>query len=66
MDIETLMYCKHLWGEENKKTCALASLPNLTTYEQEVYQGLKKNQWQQSLRLEQEKIPYHYWINKLI
>lgn len=66
MDIETLLYCKHLWGEENKKTCPLASLPNLTTHEQEVYQGLKKNQWQQSLRLEQEKIPYQYWINKLI
>ncbi|MBF0266361.1 MAG: hypothetical protein HQL46_13935 [Gammaproteobacteria bacterium] len=65
MDKESLMFCRHLWGVEDKKPHPSQSLPGLNEREQEVYQGLKNNLWQQSLRLEQEKIPYDYWITKL-
>jgi len=66
MDEETLLFCKSQWGiEPVKKIHQADSLPYLNKAEQKVYQRLKNNYWQQNLRLEQEKIPFSYWRNKL-
>jgi hypothetical protein len=66
MDEETLLFCKSQWGQEPaSKTHQADFLPHLNSSEQKMYQQLKNNYWQQNLRLEQEKIPFSYWRNKL-
>lgn len=65
MDQETLFFCKEHWGKEDKKIHPAEKLPNLSEAEQKIYHALKNNTWQETLRLEQEKIPYDYWIERL-
>lgn len=66
MDEPALLHCKAQWGQEPAEKSHQADvLPFLTDTEQALYQKLKNDHWQASLRLEQEKIPFEYWKTKL-
>ena len=63
MDKATLMEHKNLWSEE--KTQVLHDLPLLTTAEQHVFNALRDNRFGKQVRLEQERIGFH-WITAAI
>jgi len=59
MDEATLLACKNVWGQEPvHKSHKAEWLANLNNMEQTLYNSLKQNTWQPSLRLEQERIPF--------
>ncbi|MDD5242308.1 MAG: DUF2220 family protein [Sulfuricella sp.] len=64
MDEETLLSHKTLWVDEKQQNAA-EELPLLTDAEQAVYRGIKKHQWGQNIRLEQERIAWDYAWNSL-
>ncbi len=57
MDKETLLTHRNLWGEEFPQNCGV-ELPSLLGHEIEVYEGLCRQTWGRSIRLEQERIPW--------
>ena len=57
MDKETLLKHRNLWGEEFPQNCGV-ELPSLLGHEIEVYEGLCRQTWGRSIRLEQERIPW--------
>ncbi|MDR2012726.1 MAG: DUF2220 family protein [Rhodanobacter sp.] len=57
MDQDTLFSHKTLWVNEKEQHPA-AELTLLTEAEQQVYQGIKQQQWGQNIRLEQERIDW--------
>lgn len=59
MDEETLLAHSQLWSEEINQHSA-NELPNLTSTEQILYQRLKTQHWARNVRLEQERIGWHY------
>ncbi len=63
MDEETLLTHQTLWGEESDPTNR--TLTRLTGGEQEVYQGLVTHRWGERIRLEQERIGYHWVLKSL-
>ena len=63
MDRETLLAHQPYWGEEPEP--ANRVLTRLTEEESEVYQGLATHRWGNRLRLEQERIAYHWVLNSL-
>ncbi len=66
MDNTTLLACKDFWGQESvDKRHQAEHLPQLTTSEQHLYQQLKNEHFQERLRLEQERIPFDYWQQRL-
>ncbi|MBL4909662.1 MAG: hypothetical protein JKX78_06505 [Alteromonadaceae bacterium] len=66
MDETTLLACKDFWGQESEdKRHQAENLSQLTMAEQNLYQQLKNEHFQQRLRLEQERIPFDYWRHKL-
>lgn len=66
MDKDTLQFCRAFWtAEPQSKRHQSESLANLTDIEQALYQALKTDHFAPCLRLEQERIPYHYWLQKL-
>jgi len=64
MDETTLMSHRELWVVE-KDQATSAELSNLTADEQKLYQALKRNVYEQSVRLEQERIRWDYAWNAL-
>ena len=58
MDERTLLVHRPLWGQEPEPTDR--ELPRLTDEEQSVYEGLVHHRWGRNLRLEQERIGYHW------
>lgn len=64
MDEKTLLDHKNFWGEDQKDP-ALANLPFLTEEERRLYEGLCGHKWAKNLRLEQERIPWGYVLEKL-
>lgn len=66
MDEVTLLSCREQWGAEpeNKRHKA-EHLEYLTDAEQQLYQRLKQNFWQDNLRLEQEFVPFHLLLDAL-
>ena len=60
MDHATLMAHPHAWGEEDAPI--RHDLPHLAPDEQAVYDSLRDNAIRPNLRLEQEKIGFH-WVN---
>jgi hypothetical protein len=64
MDSTTLLECRSLWVNEQTQTTGL-ELPLLTIDEREVFDGLRTNRWGESLRLEQERIPWTTAMNVL-
>ena len=58
MDKETLLENKEMWGKEGDSGHFSGPLDNLTSAEQEVYQGLITHKWGDLVRLEQERIPF--------
>lgn len=58
MDRDTLYAHQAHWGEELDQ--ALHDLPRLTAHEAALYNDLRKNQIQNNLRLEQERIGFDY------
>ncbi|MCC2624291.1 MAG: hypothetical protein K0R14_164 [Burkholderiales bacterium] len=65
MDISTLNLCKDLWVCEPIHTRCTAQLQHLTSKEQELYRMLLNNELGEYIRLEQERISYHYLIKIL-
>ncbi|NOQ78369.1 MAG: hypothetical protein GQ546_03105 [Gammaproteobacteria bacterium] len=66
MDEETLLHCKEQWGKEpEEKSHQSETFKYLTPSEHTLYNKLKSNYWQESLRLEQEKIPFEWWQTQL-
>jgi hypothetical protein len=59
MDRATLLAFAALWGEEEKQT--LRELPRLSTAESALYNDLRDNRLGKNLRLEQERIGFH-WV----
>jgi hypothetical protein len=59
MDQATLLAHRDLWGQESQPATT-RDLPRLTAAEQELYQGLIDHRWAPKLRLEQERIGWHY------
>jgi len=57
MDQDTLLSHKALWVSEKTQHPA-TELPLLTASEQQVYRGIKQQQWGQNIRLEQERIDW--------
>ena len=64
MDSTTLLDYRSLWVNEQPQTTGL-ELPLLTIDEREVFDGLRTNRWGESLRLEQERIPWTMAMNVL-
>ncbi len=58
MDRSTLVEHKGQWGFE--KSPATRELPHLDEAESKLYNDIKNNRFSESLRLEQEKIPYAF------
>ncbi len=66
MDEATLLACKEFWGQEPAdKRHPSKHLVQLTKAEQTLYQQLKNEHFQERLRLEQERIPFEYWQQRL-
>lgn len=65
MDMTTLEKFKHLCVEEPEDSTCKATLNNLTTNEQFLYQLLRQNETGKTIRLEQERISYHYLTEQL-
>jgi hypothetical protein len=63
MDRETLFEFQPQWGREEKQ--ATRNLSRLTHSEQAIYDALRNNSIQENLRLEQERIGYH-WVEHAI
>ena len=63
MDRETLLAFAALWGEEPQQT--LRDLPRLTALEQALYDELRDNRLRPNLRLEQERIGFH-WVESAL
>jgi len=59
MDRQTLMAHRALWGEEEKP--ALHDLPRLDASERALFDELRDNRIRRALRLEQERIGFH-WV----
>jgi len=59
MDRQTLMAHRALWGEEEKP--ALHDLPRLDARERALFDELRDNRIRRALRLEQERIGFH-WV----
>ena len=57
MDEATALRYQNLWGTEPLQTTN-APLENLSASERAVYNALKANTWGQSVRLEQERLPW--------
>ena len=67
MDEATLLACKDFWGQESvDKRHQSECLPLLTIEEQKLYQQLKSDHFCERLRLEQERIPFEYWRQRLV
>jgi len=64
MDEETLHSHKALWSVEAKQHAA-PSLPNLLPEEAALYLALKRNQWHDRVRLEQERIGWNYALDRI-
>lgn len=64
MDEATLLEHKSLWGQEPSPHPE-AELPNLTTAERAVFDGLKCNTWGHRVRLEQERLPWHMALSAI-
>lgn len=65
MDRKTLETYQMLAVQEVENKRFIGSLPHLTTEEQEVFEALKANQYGCCFRLEQERIPMGYWVERL-
>jgi hypothetical protein len=65
MDQKTFFNHRALWGNEPKTKRFNGNLIHLTEEETLVFYGLKKNQWGQCLRLEQEHISYSKLLEAL-
>ena len=66
MDENTLLVSKAFWGEEPEGKAHQAVQFNiLDEKEQQLYQQLKSDHFQIRLRLEQEFIPFSYWLDEL-
>ena len=66
MDEATLLSCKEFWGQEPvDKRHPSENLAQLNVAEQALYQQLKSDCFQERLRLEQERIPFEYWQQRL-
>lgn len=61
MDRETLMAFSPLWGVDAQPT--LRDLPRLTRVENELFNDLRNNKIGNNLRLEQERIGFH-WVQR--
>ena len=61
MDRETLMAHRNLWGQEDESKRFGGILERLTEPEQGLFEDLKWNRLGERVRLEQERIGYH-WI----
>jgi hypothetical protein len=59
MDEATLLAHRALWSEEGEQSSEV-ELPALSADEQVLYQRLKRHHWGVNVRLEQERIPWHY------
>jgi hypothetical protein len=65
MDEPTLVACRALWGTE-LQPYPDATLTNLTTGELTLFRDLRTNRWGQSIRLEQERIPWNRAIDAIV
>ena len=63
MDRNTLLAFEPLWVEEEKQT--LRDLPRLTSEERTLYNDLRDNRIREKLRLEQERIGFH-WVESAL
>lgn len=57
MDYKTLMNSQPFWGVEEASIRFLGELGSLSDDERSVFEGLKSDRWQASLRMEQERVP---------
>ncbi len=64
MDEATTLGFQNLWGTEPAQTSSIA-LEHLNEHEAAVYAALKANNWGQKVRLEQERLPWDYSMQKL-
>jgi hypothetical protein len=60
MDEATLLAHQALWGQEPQPT--QANLTQLTSAEQALYQKLQQGVFGKNIRLEQERIAYHWLL----
>ena len=65
MDEKTLMQFKSLWGQEPEGKRCTHTLVHLNKEEQILYQQLLEEYYAPQLRLEQERIAYHWLIKHL-
>lgn len=65
MDEITLFKFQHLWVTENATKRCLASLKNLISDEQALFQNLINNTWGETIRLEQERIGFKHVYESL-
>ncbi|MYM88904.1 hypothetical protein GTP91_17200 [Rugamonas sp. FT82W] len=63
MDVATLLQFKELAVDEPAQVSSV--LENLTSDEQALYEGLRNGTWGPRLRLEQERLPWHYVLKSL-
>jgi len=63
MDVHTLTSHSNLWVKEKKPTAG--QLPNLTEDEKKLYKELNQSYWGQRVRLEQERIPYSFCLQRI-
>lgn len=63
MDESTLLAHRAHWGQE--PTPVLHDLPRLTATEAVLFDGLRQHQWQERLRLEQERIGFG-WVQQAL
>ncbi len=59
MDEQTLLAHESLWGTE-ASPAATAQLSRLSEQEQRMFDGLRQHRWGVRVRLEQERIPWHF------
>jgi hypothetical protein len=64
MDEATTLRYQNLWGTEPVQTTNFA-LEHLNQHELAVYTALKANTWGQTVRLEQERLPWEYCLGVL-
>lgn len=63
MDEETLLAFQEFWDRENRPSTH--TLTRLTLAESNLYEGLQRHQFGEGIRLEQERIPLHWLIQRL-
>jgi hypothetical protein len=63
MDRATLLKFESQWGDDEKQTCR--DLPRLSLEEKMLYDDLRDNRIRKNLRLEQERIGYHWVVSEL-